>query len=106
MCAASKAIKNAQMPQLKQASAQGKFAFFRYTKLIIMESSTRGSSVSRHNKISTAGPGHLIRQEGARDKAPIDGAQARAADTVASASGWIGTAGTTVEDGTAALPLI
>ena len=37
LCAASQAVKNAQMPQLKQARAQGKIAFFRHTRLIIKE---------------------------------------------------------------------
>ena len=37
LCAASQAIKNSQMPALKEARAQGKIAFFRHTKLIIRE---------------------------------------------------------------------
>lgn len=37
LCAASQAVKNAQMPLLKQARAQGKVAFFRHTRLIIKE---------------------------------------------------------------------
>ena len=37
LCAASQAVKNAQMPQFKQARAQGKIAFFRHTRLIIKD---------------------------------------------------------------------
>ncbi len=37
LCPASQAVKNAQMPLLKQAKAQGKIAFFRHTKLIVRE---------------------------------------------------------------------
>ncbi|XP_063855967.1 uncharacterized protein LOC135097826 isoform X1 [Scylla paramamosain] len=37
LCPASQAAKNAQMPLLKQAKAQGKIAFFRHTKLIVRE---------------------------------------------------------------------
>lgn len=110
LCAASQAIKNAQMPQLKQARAQGKIAFFRHTKLIVKESPTRGSNMSRHKETLTAGPGHLTTQGEARDAADNDGAQAPAADTAADAvkaaagagdSSRVGAAGTSVG---AALP--
>lgn len=37
LCAASQAIKNAQLPLLKQARALGKTAYFRHTKLIVKE---------------------------------------------------------------------
>ncbi|KAK3889420.1 hypothetical protein Pcinc_006584 [Petrolisthes cinctipes] len=56
LCAASQAIKNAQMPQLKQARAQGKVAYFKYTKLIIKESPVRGISRPR-NETLTVRPG-------------------------------------------------
>lgn len=67
LCAASQAIKNAQMPKLKQARAQGKIAFFRHTKLIVKEPPTRGSNVPRNNETLTAEPGHLTTHGGARD---------------------------------------
>ncbi|KAK3889136.1 hypothetical protein Pcinc_006877 [Petrolisthes cinctipes] len=47
LCPASQAIKNAQMPQLKQAKAQGKVAFFRRTKLIIRERYNVGAAAGR-----------------------------------------------------------
>ncbi|KAK3892147.1 hypothetical protein Pcinc_003983 [Petrolisthes cinctipes] len=47
LCPASQAIKNAQMPQLKQAKAQGKVAFFRHTKLIIRERYNVGAAAGR-----------------------------------------------------------
>lgn len=37
LCAASQAVKSAQFPQMREAKAQGKIAFFRHTKLIIKE---------------------------------------------------------------------
>ena len=37
MCPALQAVKNGQMPLLRQAKAQGKIAFFRHTKLIVRE---------------------------------------------------------------------
>ncbi len=37
LCAASQAIKNAQMPLMKQARAAGKIAYFRHTKLIVKD---------------------------------------------------------------------
>ncbi len=37
LCAASQTIKNAQIPLMKQARAQGKIAYFRHTKLIIRD---------------------------------------------------------------------
>lgn len=37
LCAASQSVKNAQMPQLKQARAEGKIAYFRHTKLIVKD---------------------------------------------------------------------
>ncbi|KAK3876244.1 hypothetical protein Pcinc_018946 [Petrolisthes cinctipes] len=43
LCAASQATKNAQMPLLKAARAQGKVAFFRHTKLIIKEKMSGGA---------------------------------------------------------------
>ncbi|KAK3871051.1 hypothetical protein Pcinc_023786 [Petrolisthes cinctipes] len=47
LCPASQAIKNAQMPQLKQTKAQGKVAFFRHTKLIIRERYNVGAAAGR-----------------------------------------------------------
>ena len=41
LSATSQAIKNAQMPLLKQARAEGKIAFFRHTKLIIREKTNK-----------------------------------------------------------------
>lgn len=37
LCPASQALRTSQLPQLKQARAQGKIAFFKYTRLIIKE---------------------------------------------------------------------
>ena len=37
LCPASQAVQNAQMPCLKQARDQGKIAFFRRTKLIVVK---------------------------------------------------------------------
>lgn len=42
LCAASQSIKNAQMPQLKQARASGKIAYFRHTKLIVKDRPVTG----------------------------------------------------------------
>ena len=50
LCAASQAIKNTQMPELKQARARGKIAYFRHTKLIIKEATDRRSVQPRENK--------------------------------------------------------
>ena len=47
LCAVSQAIKNAQMPLMKQAKAQGKVAFFRHTKLIIREKNTDSDAATR-----------------------------------------------------------
>ena len=63
LCAASQGIKKAQMPQLKQARAQGKIAFFRHTKLIVKEPSMR-SDLPRNGETLTAGSGHLTTHGG------------------------------------------
>ncbi|KAK3890961.1 hypothetical protein Pcinc_005128 [Petrolisthes cinctipes] len=76
LCAASQAIENAQMPQLKQARAHGKVAYFRYTKLFIKESPVRGICRPR-NETLTVGPGRT--QGGAGVAAEDGGAQAPAA---------------------------
>ena len=47
LCAASQAIKTSQMPLLKEAKAQGKMAYFRYTKLIIRERKTESDVAGR-----------------------------------------------------------
>ena len=44
LCAASQAVKRAQMPQLKQARSEGKIAYFRHTKLIIKERTNDGAA--------------------------------------------------------------
>lgn len=88
LCAASQAIKNAQMPQLKQARAEGKIAFFRHTKLIVKESPTRGTNMSRHETQTVV---------------PDDGAQAPAA-AAARAEDADGALSTSVEDGKAGFP--
>lgn len=45
LCPASQAIKNSQMPSLKEAKAQGKIAYFRHTRLIIKERNAEGGVV-------------------------------------------------------------
>lgn len=47
LCAASQAIKNSQMPSLKEARAQGKIAYFRHTRLIIKERNAEGGVAGR-----------------------------------------------------------
>lgn len=49
LSAASQAIKNSQMPALKEARAQGKIAYFRHTKLIIKERNA-GGGVADHGR--------------------------------------------------------
>lgn len=76
LCTASQAIKNAQMPQLKQARAQGKVAFFRYTRLIVRDSTTRGESQ----------PG---RSQGGTGVAAVDGGSRAPAAAAATAAGVV-----------------
>lgn len=54
LCAASQAIKNEQLPQLKQARLEGKIAYFKYTKLIVKNRSTQQPSNS--SMTSVRGP--------------------------------------------------
>ncbi|KAK3881913.1 hypothetical protein Pcinc_010282 [Petrolisthes cinctipes] len=70
------------MPQLKQARAQGKVAYFRYTKLIIKESPVRGISRPR-NETLTVGPG---RTQGRAGVAAEDGGAQAPAAAVATAA--------------------
>lgn len=92
LCAASQAIKNAQMPQLKQARAQGKIAFFRHTKLIVRDSPVR----------VTAEPGRQITPGGTGVAAGDGGAQAPAAVAAAAAEVVVGaSAGGGVGEGAA-----
>ena len=58
LCPASQAVKNAQMPLLGQAKAQGKIAFFRHSKPIARE---------RYNEDGTAGAGQGRRPVGDAD---------------------------------------
>ncbi|KAK3868779.1 hypothetical protein Pcinc_025817 [Petrolisthes cinctipes] len=76
LCPASQAIKNAQMPQLKQAKAQGKIAFFRHTKLIIRE---------RYNVGAAAGRGR--QPTGDTDEGTAASASTRGQQTVGDAGG-------------------
>ncbi|XP_050715616.1 uncharacterized protein LOC126998200 [Eriocheir sinensis] len=55
LCAASQAVKNAQMPLLKQARAQGKVAFFRHTKLIIKDKTSDVGVDRMRQSTGTAG---------------------------------------------------
>lgn len=55
LCPASQAVKNSQMPLLKQARAQGKIAFFRRTKLVIKE---------RYNGVAAGGERRAARSPG------------------------------------------
>lgn len=66
LCAASQAQRNAQMPQLKAARAQGKVAYFRHTRLVIKEkmndqrdleetASARGGARGEHAAAPVAG---------------------------------------------------
>lgn len=52
LCPASQAVKNAQMPLLKQAKAQGKIAFFRRTKLVIRERYNGGGAAGGQRQTS------------------------------------------------------
>ena len=55
LCAASQAIKDAQMPQMKQVRAQGKITFFRHTKLIVKDRHCEEkSSVAQHSYVNKA----------------------------------------------------
>lgn len=65
LCAASQAIKSAQMPKMKQAKAQGKIAYFIRTKLIIKE---------RDNREHDAGRGRQLARERDAARAPGDSA--------------------------------
>lgn len=47
LCPASQELVKNQLPQLKQARADGKIAFFKYTKLIIKDRTTLNSSSNR-----------------------------------------------------------
>ncbi|MPC89051.1 hypothetical protein E2C01_083979 [Portunus trituberculatus] len=58
----SQAIKNAQMPQLKEARAQGKTAYFKYTKLIIKDSSDQGRSQPMNTESVNVEPVHQSTQ--------------------------------------------
>lgn len=82
LCAASQAIKNAQLPQLKQARAEGKVAFFRHTKLIIRDSPTRGSNVPHQNETPTVEP-----DDGTRAPATAAAAATETAEEGGGASG-------------------
>lgn len=55
LCASSQAVKNAQMPQLKQARAQGKIAYFRHTKLIIKERTNKDAENRMQQQTSAEG---------------------------------------------------
>lgn len=54
LCAASQSIKNAQMPQMKQARAMGKIAYFRHTKLIVKDKPANRESSAVHPSVSGA----------------------------------------------------
>ncbi|MPC80140.1 Protein unc-13 C [Portunus trituberculatus] len=62
LCAASQAVKNAQMPQFKEASARGKIAFFKHTKLIVKESSARRNNLQSDDESLNAEAEHPINQ--------------------------------------------
>ena len=54
LCAASQAIKNSQMPQMKQARAAGKIAYFRHTKLIVKDRPVIKNSSQTQQSMSEA----------------------------------------------------
>lgn len=92
LSAASLAIKNAQMPLLKQARAEGKVAFFRHTKLIIRDK-TFGSATGldvRAGRAAEAGGWGL---RGGRVPVTAVAGAGDAADGADAAAGAVGAAG-------------
>lgn len=70
LCAASQAIKNAQLPQLKQARALGKIAYFRHTKLIVKE--RHDSDMTAQNQVHQT---PVFNQSNQRGAAAVVGAR-------------------------------
>ncbi len=65
LCAASQSIKNAQMPQLKQARAEAKMTYFTYTKLIM-----KGRLITQKPSVNVA-PSNLDREQQDMDEATL-----------------------------------
>lgn len=83
LCAASQAIKNSQLPSLKEAKAQGKIAYFRHTRLIIKERNAEDGVADRGQRppveaAAKNGSGTNSRAELAAVAGAVGGGQASA----------------------------
>lgn len=103
LCAASQAIKQSQIPLMKQARLQGKVAYFRNTKLIIKDRMNQHSSASNESAdAASSGAGGAPAGSGSTDPAAAEGGastSARAATNYTdcasnSADGGVGPKGT------------